>query len=155
MNIIEIESEPKGDSYNSLINLAFEICDEFILVIRDNIDLNEVGKTILKELAPALKEIKEQNEWPGTRLLEHTATVYHYKTDKSIKDILIDKIEGLYSWLQPNYPEDLCFIKKEGKTWVGTVSHEKMCWIECETNEELQKIKEIKGLKFEVINIKI
>lgn len=150
MEVIEFKSEPKGQRYKSLINLAFEICDHFIFVVRDGLGLGDKGKKIIKELEPALIEIKDQSKWPGTEIIGGTVKVYYYKTDMRIKNILINEIEGLYSWMQPNYPEDLCFLRKERKEWLINTCHEKECFILCDNYEELQKINKIKGLDFTV-----
>lgn len=39
--MIEILEEPINNTYKQLISLAFEICDEFILVKRDQLGLNK------------------------------------------------------------------------------------------------------------------
>jgi hypothetical protein len=77
-----IASEPKNDVYRHLLDLAFDLCDEFILVVRkeQSLELNENAKSVLEKLNDHLKEIKEQTEWAGTILYEHTAYVYHYNT---------------------------------------------------------------------------
>ncbi len=62
-------ADPKGEIYKQLIDLAFNICDEFVLVtyiLLEYGELNQNGKSILENLKPSLKEIKEQFYWPGT-----------------------------------------------------------------------------------------
>ncbi|MDD4621422.1 MAG: hypothetical protein PHQ15_11505 [Methanosarcina sp.] len=49
-----ITSEPRNDVYRYLIDLAFDLCDEFILVTRKEIELNDNGKSILEKLKPYL-----------------------------------------------------------------------------------------------------
>ncbi|MEI0735529.1 hypothetical protein VQ056_00690 [Paenibacillus sp. JTLBN-2024] len=67
--MIQILEEPIGVTYASLISLAFDVCDEFILVKRDQIGLHPNAEALLDRLQPYVKEMKRQDEWPGTRLL--------------------------------------------------------------------------------------
>lgn len=46
--MIQILEEPTGVTYKQLISLAFTICDEFILVKRDQIELSEKAKHSLR-----------------------------------------------------------------------------------------------------------
>lgn len=62
-----IQMNPKDKVYRDLIDLAFEICDEFVLVIRKTFSKTTNVDQALQKLQPSLKEVKEQFEWPGTR----------------------------------------------------------------------------------------
>lgn len=144
--MIMILKEPYGNTYKSLISLAMNTCDEFILVKRDQVPLYEKGYDFLHKLKPYLKEIKKQERWPGTQLLGHYADVYYYECHEQCVDILTEHTENLYSWLQPYLPEDLCFFKGR-QEWLGTVSHEKMGWINTNLGSEIEKLKGIHQLK--------
>ncbi|EGW38005.1 hypothetical protein [Desulfosporosinus sp. OT] len=72
-----ISTDPKGKVYHDLIDLAFQCCDEFILVARKDIDVSDNARTVIEKLTSSLKEIKEQFEWPGTRYFgTEPASVY-------------------------------------------------------------------------------
>ncbi len=62
--MIEILEEPVGNTYRQLISLAFNICDEFILVKRDQIELSKNSELLIEELNPYVKAMKKQEEWP-------------------------------------------------------------------------------------------
>ncbi|MDG3044716.1 hypothetical protein OE903_15160 [Bacillus sp. B6(2022)] len=49
--MLVIDQNPKGEQYSKLIDLAFEICDEFHLVLR-----KDMGS--LKSFDPFLKNLK-------------------------------------------------------------------------------------------------
>lgn len=53
-----IETNPKDKVYIDLIDLAFEICDEFVLVIKDDVFSNQNVNYFLEELSSSTKEIK-------------------------------------------------------------------------------------------------
>ncbi|WP_159888707.1 hypothetical protein [Paenibacillus puerhi] len=143
--MIQILEEPYGNTYKSLLKLALNVCDEFILVKRDQIPLFENGNDILKTLNPFLKEVKKQESWPGTCLMGHFADVYYFECREDLVDVFTEHTESLYSWMQPHILEDLCFFKDK-KPWLITVSHEKMGWIDTNNVSELEKLKEFKGL---------
>ncbi|KOP67262.1 hypothetical protein AMS62_19915 [Bacillus sp. FJAT-18019] len=141
----EFLEEPKGTTYKELLNVAFSICDEFLLVKRDQLDLNENGKKFIGEIKPYVKEIRRQDEWPGTTLLGHYADVYYFDCNQELKEILISKTERLYQWLTPELLEDICFLKK-GEVWLATVAHEKIGVIMSENQNELEKVRGIEGI---------
>ncbi|WP_253200551.1 hypothetical protein [Clostridium sp. CF012] len=61
-----IETNPKEMIYKDLIDLAFEICSEFVLVVRNDIGINTNINYVLEKSQPSLNEVKDQFEWPGT-----------------------------------------------------------------------------------------
>jgi hypothetical protein len=145
-NMLIFRKEPKGDVYVQLIDLATTICSEFILVNRHQMNIGEKGNLVIQELTPYLKEIKEQDSWPGTQLLEHTATVHYYYLNNDSNKVLKKYVTSLYSWQQPDFPEDLCFLKAQGKPWLISISHEGFSYIQNTNAVELEKLKLIKGI---------
>lgn len=140
--------EPTDQAYVELIDVASTICSDFILVKRDQLSINDNALRVLKELHPYLKEKREQESWPGTRFAP-TAAVYYYLLNDESKEILQKHAAGLYSWVQPDLPEDLSFIKSNGKAWLSNTAHERVCYIETDDATELEKVKSLKGIKVE------
>ncbi|KOY17409.1 hypothetical protein [Paenibacillus xylanivorans] len=143
--MIQILEEPTGVAYKQLVSLAFSLCDEFILVKRDQIELNEDGKRFIEEIKPYIKEIKKQEGWPGTQLFGHYADVFYFDCNEELKQILLRKVDRLYEWLQPELLEDLCFYKNN-KEWLVTITHEKEGIIKTTDNQEILMIREIEGI---------
>ncbi|MEJ9216800.1 hypothetical protein P4H46_01030 [Paenibacillus glucanolyticus] len=142
----ELLEEPKGTTYKDLLEVAFSTCDEFLLVKRDQLDLNKNAKQWIEEIKPHIKEIRRQDAWPGTTLLGHYADVYYFNCNQELKEVLIRKTDHLYQWLQPELLEDICFYKK-GEVWLATVAHEQIGVIMTEDENEIEKIRGIKGIK--------
>ena len=147
---ISLENDPKDNVYKNLIDLAFEVCDTFILVVRQSIFFNQNADYLLEELEASLKEVKEQYEWPGIISAEKPAKIYYYNTDINARIIIKAVTNSLHSWVQPDLPEDLSFIKN-GTPWLINTSHEFESYIITENKEEIDKIIQIKGLNIRCI----
>lgn len=137
--------EPKGTTYKELLDLAFSLCDELLLVKRDQLELNKNAENFIEDIKPYIKEIRKQDEWPGTTLLGHYADVYYLYCNHELKEIFKRKTERLYQWLTPELLEDICFFKN-GEVWLATVAHEEIGVIMTEDQNEIKKIREIEGI---------
>lgn len=145
--MIIIKQDPKQDVYKNLIDVAFEICDQFHLVLRKDFGPLTRYEPILKRLENSLIVMKEESEWASTILGDgQTAKIYYYYTDANAKEVLKDVSKSLYEWVQPHLPEDLSFFK-QGKEWLVTISHENESYIFTEEKSEIEKVLSIKGLK--------
>lgn len=63
-----LTSDPKHKVYNDLLDFAFSVCDQFILVVRKDIKISKNADAVLESLSTFLIEKREQFEWPGTKL---------------------------------------------------------------------------------------
>lgn len=141
-----LDNNPEGQAYKKLLDISFDICDEFILVRRHDMDFDESALRIIEFLGPFLIEMKKSSSWPGTTLLEQTADVYRYRTAKEAQKVLLDVSQSLYSWVQPELPEDLCFYKNQ-KSWMANTAHEKQCIFENLSCDDLLRLQEVSGLQ--------
>lgn len=119
-----IAREPAGARYRSLIDAALRYGETLLLVERPRIGLEKRGSELLAKLEAHLIEVAQQSEWPGTVLLDHTATVYRYRFNFASAQILKDEADRLYNWVQPELPEDPCILRKDGSPWLTTITHE-------------------------------
>lgn len=95
--------EPTGQTYKTLVQVAMEVCDEFILVKRDQMELEPEGYELLEQLQPFLKKVIKDDYWPGTRLMGHYADVYFFDCSPEAVNILLSYSTSLYSWVQTRY----------------------------------------------------
>lgn len=133
--IYDLAEEPKGDVYRKLIQHSLGYCDSFQFVIRPTVDINESCKQLLNNLKPFLRGRTEESQWPGTQLVNGTAEIYRYNLTQASVIILAEVTDSLYAWLQPNLPEDLCFLRFEGKPWLVTITHEADGYLDLSTEE--------------------
>ena len=123
----DIMAEPKGQTYNDLLNFAAFRCASFSLVWRDQFKFEPSAYEIKRALNPFLISSDRTNEWPATTLIGHEAIVCRYRVaDESMK--LLHRAGALYSWLQPNLPEDLVFYASGDTAWLASISHEGQAW---------------------------
>ena len=137
--------DPKNETYFKLIDLAFVTSDTFILVVRKDMSVSSGVDKILNKLTDSLLEMKEQSEWICCKLFGGVAQVYYYKTTDEAKKVLKEVSNSLYQWVQPDFPEDLSFIKN-GDPWLINIAHERESYIKTEDKNEIEKILDIKGL---------
>lgn len=142
-----ITSDPKEKVYKDLLDYAFSVCDEFVLVVRKDISISKNAESVLESLSAFLSEKKEEQfEWPGTRYFgPKPATVYYFKTHNEAKNIIIEASNSLHSWIQPNLPEDLSFIKNK-KPWLTNTSHEAASNLITDDKDEIDKLLKIENL---------
>jgi hypothetical protein len=117
--------EPTGETYRQLLLCALDYCSHLLLVVRHTARLSPDGEEILNRLQPFLATVTEQSEWPGTRLIGHAATVYRCGVTRDALFVLVDAASGLFSWRQPDRPEDPCLLRQDGTVWLATISHER------------------------------
>ena len=125
--VFDIVAEPRGRTYIELLTFAASRCESFSLVWREQFAFEQAAREIKHVLKPFLISAVRTDEWPGTKLIGHEATVCRYRVaDESVK--LLHAAGGLYSWLQPNLPEDLAFYAAGDMVWLASISHERAAW---------------------------
>lgn len=122
----------QNELYYKFLDLAFDVCDQFMFIVRKGNSLNYKGLSLIVDLEDSFIEKKEQNEWIGT-WSDEFVDVYYYKTTDSAKKTLKKYSNSLHTWIHPDLPEDLCFVKR-GKPWLINVSHEELSSVNA--NEE-------------------
>jgi hypothetical protein len=127
--------QPRGRVYAALVEAAGEACPTALLVTRPRMGSSAELLDVLARLEPHLVRREERNEWPGTRLIDGTATVHEYRVGGDVLSILRSSVKGLYLWRQPARPEDLCFLRADGTTWLGSIAHERDAWLELDEAE--------------------
>ncbi|MGZ9815469.1 stage III sporulation protein AH [Peribacillus simplex] len=119
--MLSIERNPKNRVYLELLVLCFDVCDEFHLVVRNNMGSIRGLEEIINKLKVSLIEMRCESTWASTTLGDNqTANVYYFHADENAKKIT----KSIYQGRMPSLPEDLSFFK-QGKVWLATSSHEK------------------------------
>ena len=123
-------TEPRHNAYRELLRLSGAFCSEAILVRRDSLDVSARFEQVMTALRPFIVRIAETSEWPGTVLLTETATVSRFSLYAESIEILSSYADGLYSWRQPDLPEDLCLLRPDGQPFLVTIAHERDAYLD-------------------------
>lgn len=86
-------------------------------------------------------------EWPGTRLMGHSARVHWYRVTPKLIATLKAKVRGLYEWVLPDLPEDLGFYWPDGSPLLGTSSHEQFAFVNLSEQEFDEFSEEVPDLR--------
>ena len=133
---LNIMREPVGVEYRLLLETLLAVCSRALLVVRDSLTINSIGKQKLMSLEPYLISRDVRDEWPGTKLLSGTARVQEYIFDGACCETLCHAVDGLYDWQQPTAPEDLCLLRNDGSPTLVSIAHEKDSYLDL-TSQEL------------------
>lgn len=145
-------TDPKGEAYDRLIDFVIERTDKFVLSERYPPTGN--GKRyvdLMRKLEPFLLEKCSMEEMQGKSGSNYSeGTYYIYRSCNEAGSVLKEAVNGLYDWLQPNMPEDLCFWDANGADYLYTIAHEEICGIRLNEEEANQLADLIPGLFIEL-----
>jgi len=114
--------------YRDVLGYALKEADVFSLVWRHEFRFSKSADDLEEKLDKFKIDEQITSSWPGTELIEGRATVKKYQvTVKSIE--ILGEVSDVFSWLSPEYPEDLAFYKK-GRVLFGSIAHEREAWFE-------------------------
>jgi hypothetical protein len=116
--------EPRGAEYRSLVAALAWIATHALVVVRDDLWLDAGGEKLIDDLTAAGATPERADRWPGTALAGTTATVLRAALDPRVRHLLSEAVEGLYDWQQPDRPEDLAFLRRDGTALLGSIAHE-------------------------------
>lgn len=118
-------TEPSGRLYRSLLDCGLRFCAKAILVIQPDLGLDSEAKQLLSDLCKLGCEVIERGVWSGTVLFNETARVYEIPYGAAAANLLADAVDGVFDWLQPRRPEDLCLLREDGSAWLTSIVHER------------------------------
>lgn len=126
--VYNLSADITGEAYASLLQEALSACESFTIVVRHSMDLDDSERKVLNRLQPFLIAQEEKSEWPGTQLLDSTAQVNSYELTPLAAQVLAEAASGLFSWTQPELPEDLCLFRAGGEPWLVTTALRKTAY---------------------------
>ena len=137
MNEYALCQEPRGEDYRRLLAHSVGRCWEAQLVIRYGTEFGRNGVSILERLSPWLIGQARVSEWFGTKLQGGTAELVRYRMCLELAVVLAESAGGLYEWMQPDRPEDLALLWREGAPWLVSTAHERNAYLSM-TNEQAE-----------------
>lgn len=164
-----IKGKIENEKYERLIKYAFQKSDAIMFVFRKDgfsnqqiLKLEKTSNDLKTKFKDYILKIRNGSYWVFTKVgysqlgisssefkdpsnFDKLFKVLFYKTNKELEEYVLSN-SNLYSWLNPDYPEDISFFKN-GYCWLYSVAHEEMCDIYCENEEEYNYLKSI-GIEF-------
>ncbi len=139
--------------YSDIIKYASSSSDAFLLVYQCSFPYTQTPPKYTEEMISAdlepflIKQYKNAKQWPGAKTNAKNRVVNIYKCCKETRNILI-QVGKISDWGNGELPGDLCFIRKN-KAWFVTISHEKLCFVYGETQDDIKYFNKI-GLNYYV-----
>lgn len=133
-----IRTDVKGQLYESLISYLCCCASQFQIVVRHDCALDALmsnGVELLADLSPYSLGSSEEESWPGTQLLDGSATIHRFRVTELAIPILL-RPKSLFNWCQPEFPEDPAFFRADSSLVLTTISHEHYAFLQT-THEEL------------------
>lgn len=152
--LLEREEFENEMQYQKYIN-SFE---KFKAKISISLQIFEQSKKpFIQKLKPYLVKVRHKpEEWPSTKCGDSSDKINFdinvYKVCSEVRPYLLEP-GGLFHWISPYYPEDLCFFN-DGYCWLSTSAHERNAEIYTNNKDNLQVLKDL-GLKFKYVEKEI
>lgn len=118
--------EPSGGSYEQLIEDAQASCSLFALTLRDprlySPHVRSVWESLQKWAAPSDETMIARPSL--TAVLGAVDDLGLFRLERKSAAFLRGAVQRLFDWGQPDWPDDLCFVRDDGSLWLSTISHE-------------------------------
>ncbi|WP_310602727.1 hypothetical protein [Anaerosporobacter sp.] len=152
VKMLSLNSNIGGKKFYRLMNLCFELSTHFSFTKRTFHKKDVEYKMFLEDLSPSYIDTRFTPHWfcyyvPETTPLE----VQLFTTDNNMKHIVKKHFDNLFQNERmkdgtlgnlKNLPEDMCFFIGD-KLLLGTVSHEKICYVYPPTQEIAERFMEL------------
>jgi hypothetical protein len=145
----DLLAEPRGEAYRMLIRASLDYANSFLLVVNPGIGIVEdPGQRLMAELHPYLLSEDQKTQWPGTmRFGDESALVSRFSLSPQTTAILGGAVEGLFEWIGPGLPEDLCILRADGSPWLVTISQERDAYLELRYGERATLAEDVPSLR--------
>ena len=121
-------SDIAGEGYTAFLTQACGHFTSFSLVWRQSLSRDKNSQAVGQALRQHQLQTRQGSCWPGTQLSGASATIVTYSLNHDSVKVL-QKPGSLFSWISPQYPEDLAFYGKDGRCGFASVAHEGLAWI--------------------------
>jgi hypothetical protein len=111
---------PTAAEYARLLHEGLKHCASGRFVRRKQMDFTPQAQAFVDKLAHLLLDEK-----PVVLANKQPATSYRFAYTEETVERLLEGPVGLFDWLQPDWPEDLALISRDGRAWLYTSAHER------------------------------
>ncbi len=131
----DLVDEPIGDEYRALLLCARSQCDTAVLSLDTARPLGRDGEDVLGRLSGELRSdaVSGNVRW------------FRYGLSQNCLDVL-GEAPSLYSWRQPQRPENLCLLRPDGSPWIVSIAAKAIGYVELTPFEKLLLGRSVPGL---------
>jgi hypothetical protein len=126
--VITITHDLYEADYEELLDLLVKHARQFSLAWLKDAEYRESADRIRAALEPYLIMEEERRKTKSTSARESEAVVRYYRVKQEAVDIL-KNAEHLFSWLSPDYPEELTFYSEGGEDLMWVVVNEDLAYM--------------------------
>ena len=135
---LEIEFDIVGDNYKAMIDLLGTLSAKCGFVIRENAPLSPGGAAVVDRFRRLGAVSKLVTEWPGTVLTcGSNVRLFEIEMNRAVCEALKEASNSLFSWQQPDLPEDLFFYDAHGNVLFSTTAHEGYARVDFDGEDEM------------------
>jgi len=129
--VITITHDLYEADYEGLLDLLVGQARQFSLAWLKNTEYRESADRIRAVLEKYLIKEERREKAKSTNANEGEAVTRYYRVKQEAVDVL-KSAEHLFSWLSPDYPEELTFYSKDGKELMWVVVHDDLAYMSSE-----------------------
>lgn len=124
-------AEPRDTEYRALLDSALPRCDTAVFLIAET-QLNNVGRALVQQLQRFWKtrqNLENHERWGKIALYR-----YDFCHDSAA---ILKEANGLYAWMPPQVPANLCLLRNDGGPWLISSAAENEAYVELTPFEKL------------------
>ncbi len=133
MNIYNLSIEINIDLYKRILLFAAQLKSRIVFIIREPEKINKEFFKLMEN--EKLLFFRNTKEWPGTISLKEYS-LYCYEFDEGSVCRITGLVPELWDWISPDFPEDISFLRTNGKPWFISITHEKDCYFILDESEK-------------------
>lgn len=124
MRLYGISTQWDDKAYDALLTAALERGGFCCLAQRA--DSSESCVRWLESQRESLESSVETMRWPGTIVHDESqaAILHTFRVSEDFVRALRRAASSVFDWLGPDLPEDLCFLRHDGRPWFVSIAHE-------------------------------
>lgn len=143
--------EPRGEMLSALLRASVEIARFFGVIVASQEDrLSYAATRLMTGLQPYLVRVEEVHAWPGSQLMpghRFKHKQYLYRLDHESVELLAGAVDGLFDWVNPDFPDDPHLLRADESVVMGSITTEDDAWLELSEDELIMLVDAVPGLE--------
>lgn len=126
MKEIVLSADFSPSKWRDVLDFLWPKAHSMMVVIQESNPQEGTIQDFVSRMGQDLLGDEQCQSWPGTVLLDGTARCLRYLCTPRSRDIILSATDSLFSWLQPQLPEDLSLFRRDGSVLLESIAHERL-----------------------------